>query len=88
MSYQIATPFNPIVREFAWWPAAVLRDEPTPEVSAEVLAQHFDDLYHVFLNHFAQLTHHSLISAAEEQRLLHLLIELLEVKRDLEQASR
>lgn len=57
----------------------LLRDE----ASATELERHFNDLYHLFLNRFARLSHDPALSDRAAAELTALLADLLAVKRKL-----
>ncbi len=79
-AYNTASAFDAVFKEDEpLFGVLLLRDKAL--VDATEIERHFNDLYHLFLNKFARLSHLSEVSAAEEKALKDLLDELLRVKK-------
>jgi len=66
-------------------PYFTLNDRPTKHTSKDsVLAQQFDEYYHLFLLKIARLPQEKALTKAEEKRLIELFSKLNTLKRELE----
>lgn len=65
-------------------PWLLLRDEKmSARKKTKILADYFNDVYHLFLCELVQVTRVSKLDVTEEKRLKGLLEELLKVKREI-----
>ena len=66
-------------------PYFTLNDRPVQDKSTDsVLAQQFDEYYHLFLLKIARLPQEKALSQEEEARLVELFTKLNSLKRELE----
>mgnify|MGYP000896254587 CR=1 FL=1 len=61
----------------------LLRD--APEASLSDAERQFNDLFHLFLNRFARLTHDATLPADEAERLRRLLDDVIEARQKLDE---
>lgn len=81
-TYQFSSAFDGLVSEGVFFYEGLLRDRPLDK--NQVLANQFNDLYHLFLNKFARLTFDPTLSKVQEEELKILLADLLATRRALE----
>jgi hypothetical protein len=80
--YKLSSAFDGLVSEGVFFYEGLLRDRPSTD--SQILASQFNDLYHLFLNKFARLTYDPSLSSDQEEEMKKLLLDLLSVRRALE----
>ncbi|MBY0472801.1 hypothetical protein K2Q00_00740 [Patescibacteria group bacterium] len=65
-------------------PYFTLNDRPTHTLHDNVLAQQFDEYYHLFLLKIARLPQDKALTKEEEDRLIELFSKINSLKRELE----
>lgn len=83
-AYNLSPSFNGVVSQVDFFYESVLRDQPLEE--SQRLADQFNDLYHLFLNKFARLSHDPSFTDEQEKEMKKLLDDLLKVRRELEKS--
>jgi fructosamine-3-kinase len=83
-AYNLSPSFNGVVSQVDFFYENILRDQPLDK--GQRLADQFNDLYHLFLNKFARLSHDPSFSDEQAQEMKKLLNDLLKVRRELEKS--
>jgi hypothetical protein len=64
-----------------------LNDQPAEIIDADDLADHFNDLYQLFLYKLTNISFHGRLSEAEEKKLRSLFDELIQTRQRIEELN-